>query len=112
MAHTPRTNTDQNDDADPSAPETGLEAVHIVVSGRVQGVGFRAWTHRHARLLKISGWVRNREDGAVEIFAEGQKKGLDAFVEAVRTGPDYSRVEHISCEAVRVRNITGFSVVQ
>ena len=69
-----------------------MHRVHVVVQGRVQGVGFRAFVARRARDLKLTGWVRNRFDGAVEVLAEGTRSALEALVEAVRRGPPAARV--------------------
>jgi acylphosphatase len=69
--------------------------VHLHVRGRVQGVGFRSFVHHEAKARALSGWVRNRPDGTVEIEAEGIRAELDAFVEAVRRGSVVSRVEHV-----------------
>ncbi|MEO0091767.1 MAG: acylphosphatase [candidate division WOR-3 bacterium] len=63
------------------------ERVHIIVSGRVQGVFFRDFTRRKAQSLGLTGWVRNTDDGNVEIVAEGEKDKLDKLIEAVKIGP-------------------------
>ena len=72
-----------------------LEAVHIVVHGRVQGVCFRASTQNIATELGLKGWVRNRPEGTVEIHAEGDKKALASFVEWCRQGPPAARVDQL-----------------
>ncbi len=74
-------------------PEEG--SVRVVVEGRVQGVGFRAWTRRLGRKLGIRGWVANRPDGAVEIHAGGEEARLTRFLEAVRQGPSTARVREV-----------------
>lgn len=67
-------------------------AVHILVHGRVQGVGYRAWTERMAHALGLGGWVRNRRDGTVEaVFAGGADVVAD-MIERCRSGPDGARV--------------------
>ncbi|MCX7756786.1 MAG: acylphosphatase [candidate division WOR-3 bacterium] len=66
--------------------------VHIIVSGRVQGVFFRDFTRRHARQLAVTGWVKNLPNGDVEIVAEGKKKKLLELIEAVKIGPQYAEV--------------------
>ena len=68
----------------------------VKVSGMVQGVGFRWHTHRAAEKLRLSGWVRNLRDGSVEIQAEGDRATLEQFLEWVRRGPAFSRVENVS----------------
>jgi len=61
--------------------------LHAVVSGRVQGVGYRATTFDEARRLGLSGWVRNRYDGTVEVLAEGSEAKLRLFLDYLRRGP-------------------------
>ena len=65
----------------------GMFAVRVVVSGRVQGVGYRAFVARRAQELGLGGWVRNRPDGSVEAEAAGPEDALRAFVTALRAGP-------------------------
>ena len=60
---------------------------HILVSGRVQGVGFRYFTAAQARRLGVGGSVRNLPQGGVEIVAEGDRSALEALIAAVRQGP-------------------------
>lgn len=60
--------------------------VHMIVHGRVQGVGFRFTVMQKAMDQGINGWVRNREDGTVEIEAEGTKEQLDHFIQTLKTG--------------------------
>jgi acylphosphatase len=58
-----------------------------LISGRVQGVGFRYFAERSAREWRISGWVRNLADGRVEVHASGERAGLDGFESLLRRGP-------------------------
>jgi acylphosphatase len=69
--------------------------LRAVVRGRVQGVGFREFTRRHAAALGLCGWVRNRPDGSVELEAEGPRSALDELLRQVRTGPRLSHVEAV-----------------
>jgi acylphosphatase len=64
----------------------------FLVSGMVQGVGFRYFVVRHARDLDLVGWVRNRSDGTVEVVADGQGPALSAFEGRLWEGPPHSRV--------------------
>jgi acylphosphatase len=61
--------------------------LHAIIEGRVQGVGFRAFTMRKANEMGIDGWVRNLRDGSVEVIAEGQRTDLDKLLSALRRGP-------------------------
>jgi acylphosphatase len=70
-------------------------AVRVVVSGRVQGVWFRAWTEREAKALGLDGWVRNRRDGSVEAVIAGADEAVAAMLEALHDGPDLARVDAV-----------------
>jgi acylphosphatase len=72
--------------------------VRIVVSGRVQGVFFRAATAQEARGLGLAGWVRNRLDGRVEIRAEGARGNLEMLVAWSNQGPPAARVVDVEVE--------------
>jgi acylphosphatase len=61
--------------------------VHVLITGRVQGVGFRAWTHHQAELHELEGWVRNRRDGSVEAVFSGPANMVEAMLHACRQGP-------------------------
>jgi acylphosphatase len=74
------------------------EARRLVVVGRVQGVGFRAWTRGVAREMGVRGWVRNRADGAVEVHAAGPAGAVESFRELLCRGPGYARVEEVRDE--------------
>ena len=75
-----------------------MRSVRIVVTGRVQGVGYRAFVVRQADSLGLAGWVRNQSDGSVEAFAAGKPDRLDEFVAALRRGPAHARVEDVRTE--------------
>jgi len=60
---------------------------HVVVRGRVQGVGFRWFVREEARRLNVAGWVRNRADGCVEVAAEGANDSIEALRRALEEGP-------------------------
>lgn len=77
---------------DQSLPEY---AVHARVYGRVQGVGFRYFTRSTAASLGLSGWVKNRMDGSVEVRAEGSRAQVEALVDYLRHGPPSSHVRTV-----------------
>lgn len=70
-----------------------LKAVHVVVRGRVQGVGYRAWTRNQADLRSLRGWVRNRPDGTVEAVLAGPPEAVDLMLKAMASGPMFARVD-------------------
>ena len=76
-------------------PISPTQRVRAVVIGRVQGVGYRYWVVKHAQALRLSGWVRNRDDGNVELEAEGPRPLLDTFLELLQRGPTNSHVVRI-----------------
>ena len=86
--------------------------VHVVIDGRVQGVFFRASCAREARRLGLSGWVRNRADGAVEAEFEGPPDRVDAMVAWCRQGPPSARVDDVSVQAVASTGRGGFVVTR
>lgn len=67
--------------------------VHLVVHGRVQGVGYRAFVEREARIRDLTGWVRNCRDGTVEALLAGDAPVVDNMIEACRRGPLGARVD-------------------
>lgn len=69
------------------------KAVEVVVRGRVQGVGFRAWTESEARALELSGWVRNEADGSVRAALGGEAGAVDRMLARLREGPAQGRVD-------------------
>ncbi|UTC78855.1 acylphosphatase [Treponema sp. OMZ 799] len=87
-----------------------LIALHIIVKGRVQGVGFRYWTRSLARSLKVKGWVCNRADYSVEILAEADTETLGEFVYALKHEHPYARVESLSSEEVQVKGYADFRI--
>jgi acylphosphatase len=72
-----------------------MTRVSVVVHGRVQGVAFRHYTCRQAAELGVTGWVRNRPDGAVEGLFEGSDSAVNALVEWCRSGPPAARVDSV-----------------
>lgn len=68
---------------------------HLIISGDVQGVGFRYFMRRTAQRLGVSGWVRNRRDGAVEAMVQGTPEAVEALIESARVGPEAARVDRI-----------------
>jgi acylphosphatase len=84
--------------------------IHVIVKGRVQGVFFRKTTVQEAERLGLSGWVKNRSDGTVEIQAEGTEEALEAFLAFCRRGPQHARVEDVAVAHHPARGEVGFRV--
>jgi acylphosphatase len=70
----------------------------LTITGIVQGVGFRAYTLRQARILGVYGYVRNLASGGVEIVAEGSEDAIERLIQWARKGPPLSRVEDVKIE--------------
>jgi acylphosphatase len=74
------------------------ERLRAEVFGAVQGVGFRAFVLRRALTYGLTGWVRNRSDGSVELLAEGPRSTLDTLLEDVKAGPSASTVDRVETQ--------------
>jgi acylphosphatase len=84
--------------------------LHAIVEGRVQGVGFRYFTQRHAMQLGLVGWVRNRWEGTVEVIAEGPREDLEKLLQAIGRGPHAGTTQNVKSD---FQKATGeFSVFQ
>lgn len=85
--------------------------IHLIVSGRVQGVYFRMNTVEQARRLGVTGWVRNRYDGSVEAVAEGEEEAIAEFEAWCRHGPRHALVTGIeSSRSPWIGEFQGFDV--
>lgn len=82
----------------------------FIVTGRVQGVFFRASTRDFALQLGIAGYARNRDDGSVEILASGSAEALGALFAWLHHGPPAARVESVQHEALPDRALRGFAI--
>jgi len=87
-----------------------VKRAHVVVSGMVQGVFFRAETRDRARSLGLGGWVHNRADGAVEAVFEGDDERVDSMVDWCRRGPSGAQVEQVDTTWAAPEGETGFSI--
>ncbi|MCF7875643.1 acylphosphatase [Candidatus Bipolaricaulota bacterium] len=84
---------------------------HLSITGRVQGVGFRANTRRKARMLGLKGWVKNLHDGSVEAVVEGEKEKVKDLISWANKGPSRARVEDVSVDWDEHQNeFEGFSI--
>ena len=73
-----------------------MRSVRLRITGRVQGVGYRAWMMRQASAAGLRGWVRNRADGSVEALVIGDDDSVTAMIEACREGPFGARVSNVA----------------
>jgi DNA ligase D-like protein (predicted 3'-phosphoesterase) len=87
-----------------------VKAIRAVVSGAVQGIGFRESTRRRARKLGVLGWVRNEDDGTVAVHAEGEPGAVEELVAVLREGPRGADVRGVELEDVRVEGHEQFAV--
>ena len=74
-------------------------ATRLVVTGRVQGVGYRQWMCREAERLGLTGWVRNLRDGSVESVVDGSPEAVREIIELARAGPPGARVTAVRIQA-------------
>ncbi len=85
--------------------------LHAMVSGRVQGVSFRYFVIEQAADLDLTGWVRNRWDGSVEVTAEGSRSKLERLLQTLRKGPPMASVEDVDFAWLEATGeFTGFSI--
>jgi acylphosphatase len=89
-----------------------MKTVGVHVSGRVQGVSFRAWTKVEAQMRGLSGWVRNEEDGSVRAVLAGDEDDVDAMVDAMRHGPPAAIVTTLDVEPAEMPEGGGFAILR
>lgn len=89
-----------------------MKQIHLIISGDVIGVGYRSWLLRQAKDLRLTGWVKNREDDAVELVAEGKENNLEELLVRCRRGPDVSWVKDVQVERSEAKGeFVGFEVI-
>jgi len=84
--------------------------MHAVVSGRVQGVGFRWSARAEAHRLGVSGWVRNRPDGTVEAEVEGDEGSVDGMLDWLGHGPAGASVDGVEVTSLDATGLSGFEI--
>ena len=87
-----------------------LKCVRVLISGKVQGVGYRISTLHQARKLAINGWVLNRFDGGVEAVFEGEAKAVEQMVKWCNLGPSAAFVRDVAIETIEPEGIEGFEI--
>jgi acylphosphatase len=85
-------------------------ARHVRVTGRVQGVFFRAWTAEQAKVLGVGGWVRNAPDGSVEAHLQGDKLAVQRMIELLHRGPPSAEVDQVVVEDAELEAALEFEV--
>ena len=85
-------------------------ARRFVISGRVQGVGFRWFAHDSATREGVAGWVKNLFDGRVEAYVEGDQEAVTRVERALRQGPPSARVDHVTVVEEDPGGVKGFSI--
>jgi acylphosphatase len=91
---------------------SGEVALRVRVRGRVQGVGFRAWTKREARARGLAGWVRNEADGSVAALISGPTDRVPDMVAALHRGPPLARVDRVETHPAMPPDAPGFDVLK
>ncbi len=90
-----------------------MMVLHFLIQGRVQGVGFRWFVHREASELDLRGWVRNTEDGDVEVVASGTAEDIAELRASLKKGPRGSRVDRVVehyLDENEARNLQSFRI--
>ncbi len=87
-----------------------VKCVRCVITGRVQGVWFRASTQQQANAMRISGWVRNLADERVEVVACGTQTDLSEFQAWLRRGPDLAIVAEMDCREIATQDFADFEI--
>lgn len=88
-----------------------MRSLHIYVSGFVQGVFFRHNAEKKAEEIGIRGYVRNLDDGRVEIMAEGEEENIETFVEWLRKGPRNANVKNLDIEEKKEEEFKNFKII-
>jgi acylphosphatase len=87
-----------------------MKAIDVVVAGRVQKVGFRAFTRRNANMLGVKGYVENTDDGKVHAVLEGDEHQIDKLLELIRQGPTVAQVRDVKVSEIENAGLKGFEV--
>ena len=87
------------------------KAIRLYISGNVQGVTFRASIEERAKKLDLKGYVRNLEDGRVEIFAEGDVDRVDEIIKFCRRGPSFASVRNIEIKEEKLQGMKDFKIL-
>ena len=89
-----------------------MNAVKIIIYGKVQGVGFRNFVFLHAKKLNIRGYVKNNPDGTVEAVFEGDENNINKMIELCKRGPERARVDKIDIKDIEINNYQDFKIIR
>ena len=89
-----------------------MPTVNLIVKGKVQGVFFRAEAKESADKLGVKGWIKNHDDGNVEIMAKGTDQELEAFIDWCRNGPHKANVTNVIVTPLHIDNLDSFEIVR
>jgi len=87
------------------------KAVRLYIDGTVQGIFFRQFVKDNADRYDLRGFVRNLEDGRVEIFVEGESDNVDKLIELCRKGPKYSQIRNVEIKEEKLQDFKEFKVL-
>lgn len=87
------------------------KSVRLYITGTVQGVFFRMFVKQEAERLNVKGFVRNLEDGRVEVFAEGDAEPVNKMIELCKKGPRHSQIRNVEIKNERFQDLKGFKVL-
>jgi acylphosphatase len=86
--------------------------VHVIISGDVQGVGFRQYTKYQANKLNVKGWIKNLPNGNVEGMFTGERKNLETLIEFCWKGPFLAKVENVKIEEIPDKDFEDFQILK
>jgi acylphosphatase len=90
----------------------GLIRLRLIIGGSVQGVGYRYYARRKALVQGVTGWVRNRDDGRVEVEVQGDRENVEAFIDRLREGPSTAVISRVDRQEIPVvAGDAGFEIV-
>jgi acylphosphatase len=87
------------------------KAVRLYIDGTVQGIFFRQFVKDNAERYNLKGFVRNLEDGRVEVFCEGEMENVDRLVELCKKGPKYSQIRKVDVKEEKVQDFKEFKIL-
>ncbi len=87
------------------------KAVRLYINGTVQGVFFRAFIKENAERYNVKGFVRNLEDGRIEVFIEGEPNNVNIMIELCKKGPKHSQIKNVEVKSERFQEFKAFKIL-